>query len=376
MPRLIFIFIFFVFCFTKTKSQTFAVIGDYGDAGQPELDVSNLVKSWQPEFIITCGDNNYPNGDSLTIDTNIGKYYHQYIFPYSGNYGDSSDTTTINRFFPALGNHDLVTANGLPYYNYFTLPNNERYYDFQWGNVHLFSINSDPSAGNEPDGVDSNSVQANWLKGKLAVSNAKWKIVYFHHSAYSSGGNHGSSSWMQWNFEQWDATAVIGGHDHIYERLQVGNIPYFVNGLGGRPAIYPLDTPLTESVKQYNANYGAMKISAFPDSIVFEFRDVSDSLIDRFVLPDSLNGVKKKLNKKNSCTVFPNPFINFAQFFLNEELGNAPLFIYDFMGNEIEKRELVNTKTVEVFIKNEGLFFYKIIQENKILATGKMISIH
>ena len=31
----------------------FAVIGDYGSAGQAEADVSSLVKSWNPDFVIT-----------------------------------------------------------------------------------------------------------------------------------------------------------------------------------------------------------------------------------------------------------------------------------------------------------------------------------
>ena len=38
-----------------SKAQTtfqFAIIGDYGKAGTNELNVSNLVKSWNPEFII------------------------------------------------------------------------------------------------------------------------------------------------------------------------------------------------------------------------------------------------------------------------------------------------------------------------------------
>ncbi len=55
----------------KLKSQEsikFAVIGDFGWAGQPELDVSDLVKSWNPDFIITTGDNNYDYGADSTID--------------------------------------------------------------------------------------------------------------------------------------------------------------------------------------------------------------------------------------------------------------------------------------------------------------------
>src|SRR5688500_6312655 len=62
----------------------FAVIGDYGHVGQPQLDVSNRVKSWNPELVITVGDNNYPDGEASTIDANVGQYYSQFIAPYSG----------------------------------------------------------------------------------------------------------------------------------------------------------------------------------------------------------------------------------------------------------------------------------------------------
>src|ERR1041385_3886659 len=106
------------------QSIRFAVIGDYGFAGQPELDVSNLVKSWNPDFVITTGDNNYENGAASTIDQNIGQYYHEFISPYTGAYGSGD---TVNRFFPSLGNHDWVTTGATPYLNYFTLPGNERY---------------------------------------------------------------------------------------------------------------------------------------------------------------------------------------------------------------------------------------------------------
>src|SRR6185503_8936631 len=97
----------------------FAIIGDYGWAGQPELDVSNLVHSWNPDFIITTGDNNYDLGAASTIDPNIGQYYHDFIYPYTGSYGPGAP---YNKFFPSLGNHDWYTAGAAPYLSYFTLP--------------------------------------------------------------------------------------------------------------------------------------------------------------------------------------------------------------------------------------------------------------
>ena len=60
--------------FTPIPVTRFAVIGDFGLAGQPEADVAALVKSWEPDLIITTGDNNYPDGEAETIDDNIGQY--------------------------------------------------------------------------------------------------------------------------------------------------------------------------------------------------------------------------------------------------------------------------------------------------------------
>src|SRR5262245_10651043 len=165
----------------------FGVIGDYGQASTPEADVANQVKSWNPDFIITVGDNNYNTGSATTIDANIGQYYHDFIGNYTGSYGAGSPS---NRFFPSLGNHDWQTRSGTPalptpYLNYFTLPGNERYYTFSQGPVQFFAIDSGDDSGSgsdgfEPDGFTSSSVQAMWLQNELAASTAVWKLVYFH----------------------------------------------------------------------------------------------------------------------------------------------------------------------------------------------------
>ncbi len=57
----------------------FAVIGDFGTTDKTEADVAALVNSWAVDFIVTVGDNNYPHGEALTIDENIGQYYQAYI---------------------------------------------------------------------------------------------------------------------------------------------------------------------------------------------------------------------------------------------------------------------------------------------------------
>jgi tartrate-resistant acid phosphatase type 5 len=262
-------------------AQKFASIGDYGDAGSDELAVANLVKSWNPDFIITLGDNNYPDGEASTIDANVGQYYYQYIYPYVGSYGQGSD---VNRFFPSLGNHDWHTNPPQPHYDYFVLPNNERYYDFIWGDVHFFALDSDTV---EPDGVTGNSIQGQWLQNALSTSISTWRVVYFHHAPYSSSSNHGSQEYMQWPFKEWGADVVMAGHDHTYERVIHENFPYFVNGLGGKSK-YEFGPPIPGSIVRYNEKYGAMLMIANESRLTFSFFSADSELIDFYEIINPL----------------------------------------------------------------------------------------
>ena len=128
--RLFCIFLLPLFVLADAPAVIIGVIGDYGSGTANELAVANLVKSWNPDFIMTVGDNNYPYGEASTIDQNVGQFFHDYIFPYTGAYGSGAIS---NRFFPSVGNHDCCFPNPTPtgydpYLAYFTLPGNERYY--------------------------------------------------------------------------------------------------------------------------------------------------------------------------------------------------------------------------------------------------------
>lgn len=265
---------------TPTPTETpipvhrFAVVGDYGTGGQPEAEVAALIKSWYPDFVITTGDNNYPSGSAQTIDANVGQFYHEFIYPYTGQYGEGADT---NRFFPSLGNHDWDSQSAQPYLDYFTLPENEHYYEFTWGFLHFFALDSD---SREPDGVGRSSTQASWLQERLSASVEAWNIVYFHHAPYSSA-IHGSTDWMQWPFAEWGANLVLTGHDHTYERIEREGITYLVNGLGGG-SIYPFGIPVEGSLVRYNDDYGALMVEASPESLMVLFVNRSGETVDVF----------------------------------------------------------------------------------------------
>lgn len=259
----------------------FAVIGDYGSGDPSEQDVATLVKSWNPDFVITTGDNNYPLGGADTIDSHIGRYYHDFIYPYLGIYGAGA---TSNRFFPAMGNHDWDTNNAQPYLDYFALPNNERYYDFVGGPIHFFIVDSD---SREPDGITSSSVQAIWLQNQLAASTSEWNVVVLHHPPYSSGSVHGSNTTVQWPYKAWGVDAVISGHDHDYERLLEDGLPYFVNGLGGG-VIYSFGTPVAGSQVRYNGDWGGMLVEANASQITFNFYSRTSLLVDTYTIASNV----------------------------------------------------------------------------------------
>ncbi len=268
----------------------FAVFGDY-DASASVQAVANLVDSLNVDFIITTGDNTNNSSGSGPLDEEIGQFYSDYIGNYTGDYGDGS---TVNRFFPTLGNHDYLDGSAGPngtittYLDYFTLPGNERYYEFQMGPVHFFAVNSNPE---EPDGNTVNSTQAQWLQAALSASTAAHKVVYFHHPVYSSG-YHGSTEDLQWPFEQWGATVVLNSHDHSYERILRDDngdgeiLPYFVAGLGGRSIREFNDPPVDGSAAQYNDNFGTLLVQASDSTMTLEFISIEGggTVIDRYTV--------------------------------------------------------------------------------------------
>jgi hypothetical protein len=285
MKKLVFIQLFICsFAFAQTV-VTFAVIGDYGNNSSNENKVSQMIDVWNVDFIITVGDNNYPDGQASTLDDNIGQYYRKYIDNYQGTYPGNDPPT--NMFFPSLGNHDWHQVPPTPYLDYFDLPGagiavgsvpsgNERYYDFIIGQVHFFAIDSD---SDEPDGRNSTSIQAKWLQSALSESTLPWKVVYFHHAAYSSSSKHGNNTYIQWPFEEWGADAIFQGHDHTYERIHKDDnddgiiIPYFVSGNSGA-SLYAIGDPISGSQYRLGSSdgnvRGALKVIASVDTIRFE----------------------------------------------------------------------------------------------------------
>ncbi len=277
---LLFSFSYIAIASTQVKPITFGIIGDFGGNNAGSKAVAKSINSKKPDFIITVGDNNYPRGCLATIDENIGQYYSNYIGNYHGSYGDGA---SINKFFPTLGNHDwdasthCPAGDTLPYEQYFTLPGNQRYYDFEKNGIHFFALDSDTR---EPSGNTKGSAQYKWLVEKLKNSKAHFKIAYFHHAPYSSS-YHGSNKNLQWDFAKLGIDVVLAGHDHIYERIERNGILYFVNGIGGADSNYKTWWKIKGSKFIYNKTYGYMLATIAANKLTFKLYSQDSELIDQ-----------------------------------------------------------------------------------------------
>lgn len=287
----------------------FAAFGDGGVNTALSDKVGNLVNSRDTingrqvdtnYIVILLGDYNYELGEQSTLDINVGKNYSRYIYPYnkagfSPGFPPGGNLTKINRLFRAIGNHELYTDPKYSDYLYFELPNVKklntdnngvRYYTVRKGDIEFFFVNSGTGDNEffrtEPDGVDSNSIQAQRIKSAMINSTAKWKVVCFHYPPYCSWCDVASNRIFRWPFKQWGANLILTGHAHFYERLNVNGLTYIVSGLGGYHSIGGFGQPWPGSQVRYDGNQGVLFGDVYKDSLVLKFINVNKDIIDYF----------------------------------------------------------------------------------------------
>lgn len=197
----------------KKDSFRFAVIGDSGTGGRNAYEVAQRLVEYHQKFkfdvVVMLGDNMYG-----------GQSPKDYKKKFEDPYKVLLDAGV--KFYAALGNHDDSNQRSYKLFNM----NGERFYSFK------------PRAGVRFFALDSNymdKAQLAWLEKELEASGSDWKIAFFHHPLYSSGGKHGSDielrAVLEPLFVKHEVSLVLAGHDHFYERIKPQRgITHFVIG--------------------------------------------------------------------------------------------------------------------------------------------------
>lgn len=303
------------------NAQRFAIISDFGSADSNEARVAALVRSYNPEFIITAGDNFHLTRTPL--DRMVRDHYG-WSFP---------------EFYPSTGNHDITDpvdyyvtqaaylANYRDYFNWIPSAFGRRYYTLDKGQITFAFINSDfagqysycPEKNKiwEPDGIDSNSIQSNNIRMMLNRSGAKFKIAVFHHPPYFSFPydydttttvNCSGTPYrlrlrvdtlhnrLKWNFKKMGVSLVVNGHNHLAEHLKVDGLDYYLqlSGGAGLGPFFANRNPYSKFF--YKSNFGFTLAEASSDSLLLRLINVNNQEIYKFaVYPQKSLRIKAKV---------------------------------------------------------------------------------
>jgi hypothetical protein len=200
---------------TSSPVGELLVIGDFGSGGSAEYAVADAMRSWSQTHdvaaILTTGDDLYTSDVQKAWTTPFG-WVSEADIPVWATWGnhDNQRPKAVNSAF------------GYP----------PRWWVRQWGRVEVIGVDSTDVGSAE---------QEQWLKATLSVA-ASPVIVAEHYPAYSCS-YHGDSTAVRKNwaplFGQAGVEMVLSGHEHNYQRFEVGGVEYVVSG-GGGAGLYAL----------------------------------------------------------------------------------------------------------------------------------------
>ncbi len=250
------------------------VLGDSGTAGStidPEggdaRDVRDGYLTWaasnggEPtDLILMLGDAAYLDGTDAQFQSAVFETYPDILssaglWSTIGNHemgvSGLSTATSTGLYLPAQGQRDPLPASPMPYLNIHTLPtqgenggepsNTEQYYSFDYGNVHVVSLDSQVAIRDS----GNNETMKQWLINDLSASSNDWTLVIFHHPPYTKGSHDSDSAVLgidqpifdireQYTeiFEDHGVDLAYSGHSHSYERS------FYLNGHTGLEASF------------------------------------------------------------------------------------------------------------------------------------------
>jgi 3',5'-cyclic AMP phosphodiesterase CpdA len=202
----------------KPDSLKFGVMGDFGTGKREQYLLADQMARVRAQFpfvlMLTVGDNLYGGNGPRDFLEKFEKPYKPLL---DGGV----------KFYASLGNHDSRRQSSYELFNM----GGRTYYTFKAPkeSVRFFAL--------ESDYLDPRQLQ--WLERELDSSGDAWKIPYFHHPLYSSGGRHGSDlpkrKVLEPVFLKYGVSVVFAGHDHLYERVKPQHgIVHFVVGSSGQ----------------------------------------------------------------------------------------------------------------------------------------------
>lgn len=198
-------------------------IGDFGVGGTAERDMGAAMHTFEATHpaavLVTLGDNDYTESPAA--------FHTNWVASFGWRKAAGIAVAGT------LGNHDVRVGGGRYEFDELNMP--RAFYKRTVGNIQFFILNSN----------NVSSGQTTWLANALSTSTAIWKIVVYHHPAWTCGGYRSNTAvvraWVPL-FERYGVNLVLSGHDHNYQRFGARHgVRYLVHGGGGQH-LYPIES--------------------------------------------------------------------------------------------------------------------------------------
>ncbi len=202
----------------KPRSFRFVAYGDSRSYPDNHEAVVQAIINNQPEIVLHTGD-------LVGVGGNYEAWTPEFFEP-------AYDLMHHTALFPIMGNHEYFYSGRSWFSSLFSLPNNEQWFAFSYGNVRFIGLDTNVSF--HPDGI-----QHRWFQAELAsdaFQRADWRVVYFHHPAFTASVYRDDLDVRQHLvplLETEGVDLVFAGHSHAYERYSHNGVHYVVTGGGG-----------------------------------------------------------------------------------------------------------------------------------------------
>ena len=207
--------------------------GDSGEGSSGQHAVARAIgaEAVSPDMVLIVGDVNQPPASDASYDSRFFEPYRTLL--------------PAIPFYAALGNHDYEVQTGKALLDVFTLPRNgppglapESSYWLERAGALMIVHDTNQS----PTTLRAQSVPWHTETTRRA---ATFRLVFQHHSMYSSGPNYSQApspalrTLLAPLYTATGVDVVFNGHDHLYERTRpIGGVVYVTTGAGGAE-LYP-----------------------------------------------------------------------------------------------------------------------------------------
>jgi len=243
--------------------------------------------------------------------------------------------------------------------------------------------------------VDSNGVNQ-WANEYSWLNNAGLSVIQtkdggFAFTGYGSSKNisvikTSSSGSLQWAKAYGDTTAYKASALTIFQNADKGfTIGGHTSSNSGSNDLYLIKT---DSLGKSNCNEFTINPIVTSLSVLGFGGFTPDSLgIDSLITfqENSITGVEtifchqtdqiNEIGRKNSVSLFPNPFSSQTVIKTNNYISNGVLYVYNPQGQIV--KQAMNIYGDEIIFRRdnlpEGLYFFRLMQDSKIVVEGKLI---